>query len=358
MNRPVIATLLLTTALLATTVGLTACGGKKDEPAAATASNQGARAVTVGRVESRPLGAGFEASGQLVPREEAAVGSELAGYRVARVYVEEGAYVRAGQPLVQLDDTLLRAQIAQQAALTAQAQAEAARVAGLDGQGVLSQEQIESRRYAAKAQEAALAELRTRSSRMTITAPVGGRILERTVRPGEISGGATMPWFRIARDGLVELDAEVGDAQLSSLAIGQSAQVMLPDGRSVSGAVRLISPRIDAATRLGKVRLRLPTDAGLRPGGFGRAIFAASGRKVKAAPETAIRYDAEGSSLVTVDASNRARQTPVRTGQRGGGWVELLDGPPVGSRVLLGGSAFTLDGDLVKPTDANGKAAR
>ena len=177
MTRPLIATLLLTTAL-----GLAACG-KTDEakPAKASAASP-ARAVTVGRVESRPLGAGFEASGQLVPREEAAVGSELAGYRVARVFVEEGAYVRAGQPLVQLDDTLLRAQIAQQAALTAQAQAEATRVAGLDGQGVLSQEQIESRRYAAKAQEAALAELRTRSSRMTITAPVGGRVLERTVR--------------------------------------------------------------------------------------------------------------------------------------------------------------------------------
>ena len=351
MNRTLIAALLLTT------LGVSACGEKTDAPAAAKPASQ-ARAVTVGRVETRALGGGFEASGQLIAREEAAVGSELAGYRVARVFVEEGAYVRAGQPLVQLDDTLLRAQIAQQAALTAQAQAEAARVAGLDGQGVLSQEQIESRRYAAKAQEAALNELRTRASRMTITAPVGGRVLERTVRPGEISGGATTPWFRIARDGLVELDAEVGEAQLAGLRVGQPATVTLPDGRVVSGTVRLVSPRIDAASRLGRVRIRLPGDAGLRPGGFGRATFGASGRTVKAAPETAIRYDAEGSSLVTIDANNRARQAPIRTGQRGDGWVELLDGPPVGSRVLLGGSAFTLDGDLVAPTDAAGKVAR
>nr|WP_233243447.1 MULTISPECIES: efflux RND transporter periplasmic adaptor subunit [unclassified Caulobacter] len=355
MTRPLIAALLLSTAL-----GLTACGGKKDEakPTKAPAAAGAARAVTVGLIESRPLGAGFEASGQLVPREEAAVGSELGGYRVARVLVEEGAFVRAGQPLVQLDDTLLRAQIAQQAAVTAQAQAEAARVAGLDGQGVLSQEQIEARRYAAKAQEAALAELKTRAGRMTITAPVSGRVLERTVRPGEISGGATGPWFRIARDGLVELDAEVGEAQLSGLRPGQSAQVALPDGRVVTGVIRLVSPRIDPATHLGKVRVRLPLDSDLRPGGFGRATFAASSKTVKAVPETAIRYDAEGSSLVTVDSANRARQSAVRTGQRGGGWVEILDGPPVGSRVLLGGSAFTLDGDLVAPTNAAGKAAR
>jgi HlyD family secretion protein len=193
---------------------------------------------------------------------------------------------------------------------------------------------------------------------MTITAPVSGRVLARTIRPGDISAGSATPWFRIARDGLVELEAEVGEAQLSGLRLGQTAQVTLPGGKTVSGAIRIISPQIDAATRLGSVRIRLPLDSDLRPGGFGRAVFGAAGRAVKAAPETAIRYDAEGSSLVTIDATNHARQASVRTGQRGGGWVELLDGPAVGSRVLLGGSAFTLDGDLVRPTDVAGKAAR
>ncbi len=201
-----------------------------------------ARTVSVGSVETRPLGGGVEASGLLVSREEAAVGSELSGYRVARLYADEGDYVRAGQPLAQLDATLLRAQVDQQAALTAQAQAEAKRVAGLDGQGVLSQEQIETRRYQAKAQEAALNELRTRVSRMTITAPVSGVVLQRGVQPGQIAGGGTTPWFTIARDGLVELDAEVNEADLAGIRAGQPAQVSLPSGQSVSGVVRLVSP--------------------------------------------------------------------------------------------------------------------
>jgi hypothetical protein len=182
----------------------------------------------------------------LVSREEAAVGSELTGYRVARLYADEGDWVRAGQPLAQLDDTLLRAQVEQQAAVTAQSQAEAARVAGLDGQGVLSQEQIETRRYQAKAQEAALKELRTRASRMTITSPVSGRVLQRGVQPGQIAGGGTTPWFTIARDGLVELDAEVNEADLAGVREGQSAQVSLPGGQLVSGVVRLVSPRVDS----------------------------------------------------------------------------------------------------------------
>ncbi|WP_163233027.1 efflux RND transporter periplasmic adaptor subunit [Caulobacter rhizosphaerae] len=344
--------------ILIASTGLTACGDKKDKPAEKAPAAAQARAVSVGSVETRPLGGGVEASGQLVSREEAAVGSELSGYRVARLYADEGDWVRAGQPLAQLDATLLRAQVDQQAALTAQAQAEAKRVAGLDGQGVLSQEQIETRRYQAKAQEAALNELRTRVSRMTITAPVSGRILQRGVQPGQIAGGGTTPWFTIARDGLVELDAEVNEADLAGVRAGQPVQVSLPGGQSVSGVVRLVSPRVDSNSRLGRVRVRLPVRPDLRPGGFGRATFGASGTSVTAIPESAIRYEADGLYVMTVDSANRAHQTPVKIGQKGGGWAQVVQGPQAGTRIVLGGASFVTDGDLIRPAATTQQAAR
>ena len=40
---------------------------------------------------------------------------------------------------------------------------------------------------------------------------------------------------------------------------------------------------------------------------------------------------------------------PVKTGRRSGGFVELIDGPPAGSWVLLRAASFVLPGDLVKP---------
>ena len=342
--------LMIATALVSGALGLSACGKKEDAAQKPTAGAEQARTVSVTRVESRPLGGGFKASGQLIPREEAAVGSELSGYRVGRVFVEEGAWVRAGQPLAQLDNTLLRAQIAQQAAVTAQAEAEAKRVTGLDGQGILSQEQIESRRYSAKAQGAALAELQTRDRRMTVTAPVGGRVLERTVRPGDVAGGST-PWFRIARDGLVELNAEVNEADLSNIRVGQPVQVTVPGGATVAGNVRIVSPLINADTRLGRVRVQLPLREDLRAGGMASAVFGSSGANVTAVPESAIRYDAEGASVVTIDDQNRARQVKIKTGQRGGGWVQLVQGPQPGARIVANAAAFTLDGDRVKPVE-------
>jgi HlyD family secretion protein len=351
---------MIATALVCGAVSLSACGKKPDEtakkPASAAATQ--ARTVSVGSVETRPLGGGVEASGLLVSREEAAVGSELTGYRVARLYADEGDWVRAGQPLAQLDATLLRAQVDQQAAVTAQAQAEAARVSGLDGQGVLSQEQIETRRYQAKAQAAALKELRTRVSRMTITSPVSGRVLQRGVQPGQIAGGGTTPWFTIARDGLVELDAEVNEADLAGIRPGQPAQVSLPGGQSIAGVVRLVSPRVDSANRLGKVRVRLPVRPDLRPGGFGRASFGASGAPVTAIPESAIRYEAEGLYVMTVDGANRAHQVAVKVGRKGGGWAQLVQGPPAGTRIVLGGAAFVTDGDVIRPAPTQQQAAR
>jgi HlyD family secretion protein len=52
-----------------------------------------------------------------------------------------------------------------------------------------------------------------------------------------------------------------------------------------------------------------------------------------------------------VDETNTVHQTPVKLGQRTGDYVQLIDGPPAGSRVLAIGSAFTLDGDVIKPAE-------
>ena len=334
-------------------MGVSACG--KRPPAATSARPQQARAAVVVQVQPRPMQGGLSASGLLVSREEAAVGSDLSGYRIAKVYVEQGAWVRQGQPLVQLDDSLLRAQIDQQAATTEQAQNESKRVMGLDKEGVLSGEQIDQRRLQAKAAVAALDELKTREAHMTIRAPVSGLVLERNVRPGDIAtaGGAT-PLFRMVRDGLVELNAEVAEDDMARLHIGDAASVTLPDGQVVAGKVRLIDPQVDSQTKLGHVRVAMPVRADLRPGGFGRANFTGVTTAHAVVPETAVRYDADGASVAVVGSDNRVRIMQVKTGGRSGGYVELVQGPPAGSWVLLRAASFVLPGDLVKPERAAG----
>jgi HlyD family secretion protein len=350
---------------------LAGCG----KPPPPVDSQAGARAVRVATIELRPLTGGLESSGVLVSREEAAVYAEqlLGGYRVLKVFVEPNAEVRQGQPLVQLDDALLRSQIAQARALVAeqkvaadQADDQAKHVEGLDKQGILSTEQIEQRRYQALSARAALAaqtaqlhDLETREARMTIRAPVSGLVLTRNVRPGDIASGGTNPMFTLARDSLIELEAQVAEGDMGGIHVGDAVRVTLPDDTTIVGSVRLIEPSIDPQTKLGKVHIQLPVSSNLRPGGFGRASFTGMTRTVSAAPETAIRYDADGASVMVVGADNRVQQVPIKTGAHEGGYVELVQGPATGSRVLLGSSAFVLPGDTVNPiADTTQAAAR
>ena len=361
MKRAALAPLVIASALV-----LSAC--HKAEPPKQTAPQ--ARAVGVVKIALRSVTGALAASGDLVPREEAAVLPEVSGYRVARVLVDVGDYVRKGQTLVQLDPALIQAQLAQQQALAAQAavqaqqaEAEAARVKGLDNLGVLSQEAIDQRRFQAKAaratanaQAAALKDIRTRNDKLAVSAPVSGLVLDRTVRPGDLSAISATPWFRLARDGQVELQAQMSEGDLAGIRAGQGAVVTLPDGRVVNGTVRLVSPQIDSQTKLGYVRILLPVRADIRAGGFARAVFNESTGAVLTVPETAIRYDADGASVMVVGRDNRVKRATVQTGQRGAGLVQIIKGPPEGTTVVQSAAAFLLDGDLVRPTATAAKA--
>jgi HlyD family secretion protein len=354
----------LALAVILASAGLSGCSPKaKSAPPLAPS-----RTVSVVLVQPHAIEGGLIAAGALLPREDAAIFSDVSGYRVARVVVDEGSWVKAGEALVQLDDTLIRAQIDQQSALAEQlrvqaerAEAEAARVKDLDGEGVLSQEQLDARRFAARAaraqsnaQAAAVRDLRTRQAHLTVRAPYAGLVIERNVRVGEMSGGGgTTPWFRIAKDGEVELAADVNESALSRLRPGTPADVTLADGSHAPGKVRLVSPRVDSGTKLGKVRIALPVSGAVRAGGFAKAAFSGVATAQLAVPETAIRYDADGAAVMVVGPDNRVSRVAVTTGQHGGGFVELVTGPPAGTRVAAKYGTMLVAGDVVRPVPAS-----
>ena len=344
---------------LAAAGALTGCEKKVAE----TAREQ-ARSVTVVTVEPREIQGGLVASGSLLPREDTAIFPQISGYRVAEVLVDEGFTVKAGQPLARLDDTLLRAQLDQQIALAKQenvaaerADTEAARVKGLDTRGILAQEQIDTRRFAAvsahaqaAAQAAAVHDVETREALMTLRAPYDGLVIERNVRPGDMSSTAnTNPWFRIAKYSQVELAADVGEESLDKIRVGAPVQVTLADGVKVLGKVRLVSPRVDSSTKLGRVKISLPVRPDVRAGGFASAAFLGFTRSALSVPETAVRYDANGAAVMVVAGDDRVSRVPVTTGQRGGGYVELVTGPPPGTRVVEKAGAMLVPGDVIRP---------
>ena len=138
---------------------------------------------------------------------------------------------------------------------------------------------------------------------MVVRAPFNGLVIERSVRPGDEPAGTT-PWFSLAKDSQIELAADVSEAALNKIRLGQPVEVTLIDGAKVQGKVRLISPRVDANTKLGRVRISLPVRADIRAGGFASANFIGASRPALAVPETAVRYDADGAAVMLVGADD------------------------------------------------------
>jgi HlyD family secretion protein len=95
--------------------------------------------------------------------------------------------------------------------------------------------------------------------------------------------------FTLIRDGALELHADVVESDLLRLAPDQPAAIRVAGvAAPLTGHVRLVEPTVDAATRLGRVRIALDDPAAVREGMFGEAEITVAERAGSAVPVTAV----------------------------------------------------------------------
>ncbi len=350
-------------AMMALGLTLAACGGDEAAKEAETKAGASAQTVTVQLATEQSLSRVVTASGTVSAWEEVPVGAETGGLTATAVYVDEGAWVRQGQPLVQLNDALLRAQLRQQQAAVQTAEANAARdqaalerAQELKERGFLSQASLDTalanqRASSANvaAAQAALSETRTRLSQATIKAPVSGQIIRRSVTRGQIVGAGT-ELFRIVRDGRLELDAQVPETELALVRAGQTAMVSSDQVGETSGRVRIVTSEVNAENRLGTARISLSGN-NFRPGMFARARIQVGAQPAVTVPTAAVLYRENRAGVFALDAQNRAHFTAVTVRSRVGDST-AVDGLAAGSRVVVEGAGFLGEGDRVTVSGA------
>ena len=339
--------------------GLTACGGGEKTDAAKADAARGRQTVTAATVRLVNLPRTLTASGSVSAWEEVPVGAETGGLVATNVFVDEGAYVRQGQPLVQLNDRVLRAQVGQQQAQVATARANLARddaalarAQELKERGYLSQAGLDtalanqrSAAAALQAAEAALSESQTRLSQTVIRAPVAGRIISRSVTRGQIvQPGVEL--FRMVRDGRLELDAQVPESDLPLVRAGQTATVSSDEAGGVVGTVRIVTPEVDPQTRLGVARITLPGGSALRAGMFARAQIDVGAQPAFVVPSGAVVYREGKPGVYVIGANGAVAFRAVTTGVRQGDDLAVT-GVRAGERVVVSGAGFLGDGDRV-----------
>jgi Cu(I)/Ag(I) efflux system membrane fusion protein len=183
--------------------------------------------------------------------------------------------------------------------------------------------------------------------RLDFDAPVSGVVLERIAMPGMMAeAGQTL--FRIADTSRIWVVADVPESQLDAVADGAKAIVTvrsLPD-RTFTGTVAVVYPEVRMETRTAKVRVELDNaDGALLANMFADvAIEGGTAKPVITVPDTAV-VDTGDRQVVFIDIGDgRFEPRNVKTGRRGDGLVEIMDGVKAGDRVVVAAN-FLIDAE-------------
>ena len=338
----------------------------RGEKAAAPAESQGASlpAVTVivpGRQDVAGL---ISATGTLAARRDLPVGVPGEGGQVERVLVEPGQWVGAGQTLAVINRSV-QAQEAQQLAANVEvaradlrlAQNELDRAQALVSRGFVSQADLDRKRAtrdAAAARvrvaQAQLGATRARIGRLDVRAPAAGLVLDRNVEAGQVVGPGSGALFRIAQGGQMELIARLPQTDLSRLGVGVPVTVTpVGSDQTYQGTIWQISPIIDPQTRQGEVRILIPYQRELRPGGFASAQIRSGSVSAPLLPESAVLTDDFGSYVMIVGPNNTVVRRPVRIGAVSDRGVLIAEGLNGTEQVVESAGAFLNAGERIRP---------
>ena len=314
------------------------------------------------------------ANGNIVAWQEAIVGAEASGLRIAQVHVNVGDRVKQGQVLAtfaegtpQAELLQMRANLAEAEAAAADAAANAQRARSLEATGALSASQInqyltgeKTARAKVEAARAMLQAQQVRVGQTQVRAPDAGVISARNATVGAVVGnGAEL--FRLIRQGRLEWRAEVTSQELGRITTGTTALVTAASGARLSGRVRTIAPTVDPQTRAALVYVDVTPLPGMpasaRAGMFARGEFDLGATSALTVPQAAVVVRDGFSYVYRLNTDGRVSQVKVQTGRLAGDQLEIVGGLAPDARVVAAGAGFLNDGDMVRVVDAQALGA-
>ena len=322
-------------------------------PSAPAAVNE--IAVEAARVKVGAIRRQIEAVGSLRSDESVIVRPEISG-RVAEILFKEGAKVSRGDPLLRLDASIAKAQVAQQAASMTLSRANQERAAELMGKGAGSARAHDEALAKMRADEAALALAQATLDKSTLVAPFDGVLGLRRISVGDyVNPGQDI--VNIENLEAMKVDFRIPEIFALQLKTGQTIRVSLDaiPGKTFDGAVYAIDPALDTNGRAVILRARMAnTDSLLRSGMFARVslLLDDMGQRVLV-PEAALMPVGQEHFVFQVGEGGRANLTKVKVGQRRAGEVEIEDGLATDAIIVTEGVLKLRDGSAIRPRVVN-----
>ncbi|HEY7614205.1 MAG TPA: efflux RND transporter periplasmic adaptor subunit [Gemmatimonadales bacterium] len=346
-------------------LGIAACssadGAPKGDADGAGAGGPPAMPVEVVAATADTVVDAILATGQVEAVHSVELRPEIEG-RIAAILVREGTTVARGQPMFQVDDAELKAEVARAEAERDLARQSLARTRELLAQKASSQSELERAEATGRSTEAGYQLLKVRLERTTVRAPFAGVAGRRLVSLGD---------YVTTSDGLMTLQTvspqravfQVPERYAERLKSGQEVtfRVAALPGREFTGRVDFVDPVVQLPGRTITVKAQVPNPRReLQAGMFIEARLATDVRPNAVVIAEDAVLPIQGTNYVWVVSAGKATRRQVDLGVRTPGFVEARTGVEAGEQVVVGGQERLAEGapvvaTLVDRTPAGGR---
>lgn len=332
---------------------LSACGAQPEQGAPPPP------AVAVATVTEGPVQFSDSLQGRVVAFRTAEIRAQVGGILQRRLFTE-GANVRAGQPLFQINVAPFRAEfdsasaaLQRAVAVRDRARLQVDRLAPLlEADAVSRQSYDNAVAELAQAQadvaaaQATLARRRLDVGFATVTAPIAGRIGASTITEGALVGTADATALAtIHQIDRVYVDVRRPASRLETLRVaGQASdlvEILDGDSRPTGLTGRLMFSELSVDPATGEVTVRVLVDnpsQRLLPGMFVRARLPRGATQVRPQiPQQAVMRNGAQATVMVVAANGKTRSRPVELGDVIDGRYVVLSGLKAGERVVVEG---------------------
>jgi membrane fusion protein (multidrug efflux system) len=304
----------------------------------------------------------LRAVGSVAPTQGVYVTTEVAG-QVSKIFAHSGQVVKAGDLLLQLDDSVDTADLKGLIAQRTLAKLQFERNSKLVKEKSVSRSDYDQSRASLDSAEAAVAAKQAIIHKKSIIAPFGGQLGIADINLGQyLSPGDAIVVLQALDP--VYVDYYLPERHLPQVSVGQSVEVSVQawPGRRFTGVISAIDPGVDRGTRSLRLRATLENpERLLRPGMFAEVDTVLPLRDdILTVPRTAVTYNPYGESVFVVveeDGALLVRNRPVKTGEARDARVEIRSGLEAGEQVvtagqnkLRNGQSVTIDNSI--PLDA------
>lgn len=288
---------------------------------------------------------------QLEALKDITLSAEIAG-NLVRVHVEEGAAVTAGQVLLEIDADTIRSQLVREEKNVAVLTRKHDRLARLEGQGLVSRQELDEVVNSLAAAQASLRLAQIQQEKSTPRSPINGIVDRRQIEPGEyVDPGTAL--MRIVMVDQLKAVADVPEKDVAFLASGQQvdivhAAVQGRDPERVSAIIEHIAFVADPATRTYRTTMLIEEPGTmLRPGMIVRATFVRMEHQQAIVVPLSAVIDRQGRKIVYVVEEGTAREIEVVPGSFVGSQVVIRSGLEAGQQLVTKGQQLLIDGALV-----------